>query len=76
MLVAKSQQDFIQFFLFDIGYSLTNKEFEGSFQNVFEWWRWCWQLGLLFKGGSPEKYQEFSVLGESEDICHVAPSMS
>lgn len=36
MLVAKSQQDFIQFFLFDIGYSLTNKEFEGSFQNVFE----------------------------------------
>lgn len=36
MLVAKSQQDFIQFFLFDTGYSLTNKEFEGSFQNVFE----------------------------------------
>ena len=32
MLVAKSQQDFIQFFLFDIGYSLTNKELRAAFR--------------------------------------------
>lgn len=71
MLVAKSQQDFIQFFLFDIRYSLTNKEFEGSFQNVFEWWRWCWQLGLIFKGGSPEKIR---ILGSGRKWRHMSCS--